>query len=175
MLQQAGDIVTGAGKGRPLMLSALAYCYCICAVMQHRGLLMLSCCLTSVLEAAGGWVADVLIWPCCFFPAVDRQRHVVCAATSTAAGPKVMLTNGLVDYYEILGVRCNAVDGASQQVLSSRPPAHYIAQPYMPVASAATKCQLQVWKVVVGKASDTATFEDLSAVQQHLVIHITAR
>eukprot|EP00882_Tetradesmus_deserticola_P006604 GHRQ01006954.1.p1 GENE.GHRQ01006954.1~~GHRQ01006954.1.p1 ORF type:complete len:320 (+),score=89.86 GHRQ01006954.1:405-1364(+) len=33
-----------------------------------------------------------------------RQRRYACAATATAAGPKVMLTNGLVDYYEVLGV-----------------------------------------------------------------------
>lgn len=33
-----------------------------------------------------------------------RQRRCECAATATAAGPKVMLANGLVDYYEVLGV-----------------------------------------------------------------------
>jgi hypothetical protein len=42
----------------------------------------------------------------CFFCAAKRQRRCECAATATAAGPKVMLANGLVDYYEVLGVSC---------------------------------------------------------------------
>lgn len=47
--------------------------------------------------------------------AAKRQRRCECAATATAAGPKVMLANGLVDYYEVLGVsRGVAVNPAGQ-------------------------------------------------------------
>jgi hypothetical protein len=94
----------------------LYLCY---ASTWHLGCMLAAAAHATAASACAFTFITYHVFPVSETFAAKRQRRCECAAAATAAGPKVMLANGLVDYYEVLGVSWGtAVDRAFRCELS---------------------------------------------------------